>query len=412
MTTADRLLHGWWSESHGMSPTVPVRTACYDLHAAAGATLVEFHGFELPIRYTTITEEHLATRNAAGLFDVAHMGCILVTGPDAINTFDRLTTQNVASIQEGRCAYTHFCDEEGFIIDDMIFAVTTCDEVVRTGLAQIEDEGLCILGVPNASMVKPIQTWLLEHLEGNNDVRFHQLSHSTAILALQGPKAMEILDSALGISAKRFQGTSFSSTLIDVKGWVQGTGYTGESGVEIMIRHEDAPKVWSRLIDIGASFGLKPVGLGARDTLRLEKGYLLSGQDFIWPQLDGIEDSPVPREVLALRSVQSNVPFGIALDTEFIGRQGNLEVAADANTSYLVGFQLVARGPPPRPGHTVESADGLHLGWVTSGAPSPTLDSAGIGLALLSNISPGDEIHIRSSPRRCTLAKVTVPPFV
>ena len=102
-----------------MSSSAPVRTACYDLHVGAGATIVDFHGFELPIRYTSITDEHLATRSAAGLFDVAHMGCILLTGPGAIDAFDGMATQNVSSIEEGRCAYTHFCDENGFIIDDM-----------------------------------------------------------------------------------------------------------------------------------------------------------------------------------------------------------------------------------------------------------------------------------------------------
>ncbi|HJN56123.1 MAG TPA: glycine cleavage T C-terminal barrel domain-containing protein, partial [Candidatus Poseidoniales archaeon] len=371
-----------------MSSSAPARTACYDLHAAAGATIVDFHGFELPIRYSSITDEHLATRTTAGLFDVAHMGCILLTGPGAIAAFDGMATQNVFSVKEGRCAYTHFCDDDGFIIDDMIFAVTTCDEVVRSGLALPEDKGPCILGVPNASMVAPMEQWFLEHLEGRDDVRLHQLSYSTAILALQGPEAMTILESALGLSVKRFRGTSFISEIIDVRGWVQGTGYTGECGVEIMIQHDDAPKVWSRLIEVGTPRGLKPVGLGARDTLRLEKGYLLSGQDFIWPGLDDIDDGPVPRDVLALRSVQTNVPFGIALDVEFIGRQNNLEVAADASASRLVGFELVARGPPPRPGHTVENSDGQHIGWVTSGAPSPSLGSLGIGLALVSSVHP------------------------
>ena len=243
-------------------------------------------------------------------------------------------------------------------------------------------------------------------------MRFLQLSYSTAILALQGPEAMGILDSALGITVGRFRGMAFISESIDVRGWVQGTGYTGEPGVEIMIQHEDAPKVWSRLIEVGTPHGLRPVGLGARDTLRLEKGYLLSGQDFVWPGLDDIEGGSVPREALALRSVQSNVPFGIALDVEFTGRQQNLEVAADAGAPRLVGFELVARGPPPRPGHTVETTDGRHIGWVTSGAPSPSLDSRGIGLALVANVHAGDQIHIRSSPRRATLARVTTPPFL
>ena len=395
-----------------MSSSAPVRTACYDLHVAAGATIVDFHGFELPIRYTSITDEHLATRSAAGLFDVAHMGCILLTGPGAIDVFDGMATQNVSSIEEGRCAYTHFCDENGFIIDDMIFAVTTCDEVARSGLVQIDDQGLCILGVPNASMVVPMEQWFLKCLEGRDGVRFHQLSHSTAILALQGPASMDILSSALGITVNRFRGMSFASEFIDVRGWVQGTGYTGEPGVEIMIRHDDAPKVWSRLIEVGAPKGLKPVGLGARDTLRLEKGYLLSGQDFIWPGLEGLEEGSVPRDVLSLRSIQTNSPFGIDLDVEFIGRQSNLEVAEDATAPRLVGFELVSRGPPPRPGHVVENSDGQHVGWVTSGGPSPSLDSLGIGLALVSNVEPSDEIHIRASPRRSTPARMTTPPFV
>ncbi len=239
-----------------------VRTALYDEHVALEANIVDFHGFELPIWYSNIKEEHLATRSGAGMFDVSHMGTFRFTGPKVKEWLESVATQKVTSITDGRCAYTHFLDGDGYIIDDMIFAVVSEQE---------------ILGVPNASMISVMWDWLNDKLPVDNSVIIKDLSPEMSIIALQGPKSEQLLTSVLGKEnhVGRFRWQQIMTNTLGVSGWIQGTGYTGESGYEIFIPNSDAAKLWRSLIDAGAT----PVGLGARDTLRLEKGYLLSGVD-------------------------------------------------------------------------------------------------------------------------------------
>ena len=251
-----------------MSDTPPVRTALFEEHVALDANLVDFHGFELPIWYSNIKDEHLATRSGAGLFDVSHMGSFRFSGTNVRGWLESIATQRVTSIEPPRCAYTHFLDEDGFLIDDMIFAVVSESE---------------ILGVPNASMIDVMWAWFTKHLPEDGSVQLENLSDETSIMALQGPDAKRILDEAMGEGQHvgRFKWRSLTSNALNVTGWIQGTGYTGEAGYEIFVPNGEAPVLWRALIQNGAT----PVGLGARDTLRLEKGYLLSGVDFCSPSL-------------------------------------------------------------------------------------------------------------------------------
>ena len=252
-----------------MSDGELIRTALYDEHVALGGNIVDFHGFELPIWYSNIKAEHLATRESAGLFDVSHMGTFRFSGPNVREWLETVATQKVSSITVGRCAYTHFLDKDGFIIDDMIFAVVSETE---------------ILGVPNASMIDVMWDWFQGFSPSESGITIENLSPQTSIIALQGPKSKAYLDAAMGEGQHvgRFKWSEFSENQLGVTGWIQGTGYTGEAGYEIFVPNEQVATVWRALIDAGAT----PVGLGARDTLRLEKGYLLSGVDFLWPQLD------------------------------------------------------------------------------------------------------------------------------
>jgi aminomethyltransferase len=371
-----------------MSDHPPVRTALYEEHLALDANMVDFHGFELPIWYSNIKDEHLATRAGAGLFDVSHMGSFKFTGADVRGWLESVATQRVTSIAPPRCAYTHFLDDDGFLIDDMIFAVVSETE---------------ILGVPNASMIDVMWSWFSKHLPEDGSVVMENLSEATSIMALQGPHAKAILDAAMGEGQHigRFKWRELTENQLGVSGWIQGTGYTGEAGYEIFVPNGDAPVLWRTLVANGAT----PVGLGARDTLRLEKGYLLSGVDFCSPSLAPEGDDGF----LSRDSWETNVPFGLDLDHDFIGKH---RVVGHAQTDERWwGIKYLEKGPLPRPGKAVHSLDDQPIGRLSSGAPSPCLDNTGIGIGYIAGVSEGDEVLIVASPRKSVRAVVVRPPF-
>jgi aminomethyltransferase len=376
------------------------RTALHGSHLEAGAKMVDFHGFELPIWYSSIPEEHLATRNAAGLFDVSHMGFFRFSGKDVRSWLSSIATQEYLNFASGRCGYTHFLDHEGRIIDDMIFAVRSETEV---------------LGVPNASMVEVMLDWFTSLLPRDGSISIDDLSDQTSILALQGPSAAAVISEVLGEdnAVGRFRCQNITANQLNVDGWIQGTGYTGEAGVEIFVPNRDAPGLWSALLEAGAPFGLVPVGLGARDTLRLEKGYLLSGQDFLWPGLGTEPDAALPVGFLARDSAETAVPYGLDTEHDFIGRERVL-TSLESGPRWD-GLICLERGPSPRPGHAVlssEADDAESLGYVTSGGPSLSLDRKGIAMAYLEGVEQGQDVWIQASPRRRVRAQVCRPPFV
>ena len=218
-----------------MSDGKLIRTALYDEHVDLGGNIVDFHGFELPIWYSNIKAEHLATRESAGLFDVSHMGTFRFSGPNVREWLETIATQKVSSITAGRCAYTHFLDNDGFIIDDMIFAVVSETE---------------ILGVPNASMIDVMWDWFQGFSPSESGITIENLSPETSIIALQGPTSKVYLDAAMGHGQHvgRFKWREFSENQLGVTGWIQGTGYTGEPGYEIFVPNEQVATVWRALI--------------------------------------------------------------------------------------------------------------------------------------------------------------------
>jgi len=368
----------------------------YNSHVSAGAKMVDFHGYELPIWYSSIQEEHLATRNSAGLFDVSHMGLFRFRGGDVRTWLSSVSTQEYMKFQPGRCGYTHFLDHEGNIIDDMIFAVSSEEEV---------------LGVPNSTMVKAVMDWLSSNLPPDDSISIEDLTDQTSIIALQGPNSGKILKDILGEDndVGRFRCREISSNDIELSGWIQGTGYTGEKGVEIFIQNEDASLLWGAFL---SHPDVTPVGLGARDTLRLEKGYLLSGQDFLWPGLERGGDG-FPEGFLSRTTSQTAVPFGLDIDHDFIGREAL--VRSMESESKFWGMECLERGPSPRPGHSVMDGPGESseiIGYVTSGGPSPSKGMTGIALGYLRNCEDGDEVWIQSSSRRRVRSEVKSPPFV
>ncbi len=297
--------------------------------------------------------------------------------------------------QPGRCGYTHFLDQEGNIIDDMIFAVSSDEEV---------------LGVPNSTMVNTVMAWLSSHLPSDGSISIDDLTDQTSIIALQGPNSGMVLNEVLGEEndVQRFRCQEIAGNELSVSGWIQGTGYTGEKGVEIFVSNEEATSLWGALLSHPYVI---PVGLGARDTLRLEKGYLLSGQDFLWPGLNR-ESEILPVGFLSRTTSQTAVPFGLDIDHEFIGRDGLVESMKSEST--LWGLESLEKGPSPRPGHMVmrgneESSE--IIGYVTSGGPSPSKGMVGIALAYLTNCENGEQVWVQSGRRRMR-SEVKRPPFI
>jgi|TARA_B110000263_G_scaffold133980_1_gene116360 aminomethyltransferase len=306
-------------------------------HIELGAKMVDFAGWEMPIQYSSIISEHKSVRETAGIFDVSHMGQIFVRGPDVVKFLSYITTWNMERQKDGDCRYCHILNEKGQIIDDTIVYTINPNE--------------CLL-VPNASKIIEIRDWLLAHSNEFN-VTIQDLSDLYFCLALQGPEAPRLLGQHLNTSVNSFQLKKSSDVI------VSGTGYTGELGCEIIGPLDQIEFHWEALLDMGAI----PIGLGARDTLRLEKGYLLSGQDF-----KGSETT-----------LETNYAWVIDWDHDFIGREA---LMSQKKTKYskLSGILLEDRGVL-RPGCPV-FYNNTKVSELTSGSLSPMLRK-GIGLSYL-----------------------------
>jgi aminomethyltransferase len=325
-----------------VSTTTLKRTPFYEFHKALGAKLVDFAGYEMPLRYTGDVREHRAVREAVGLFDVSHMGEFRVTGPGALAFIDRCVANDVAALEVGQVLYTPMCRPDGGIVDDLL-VYRAADHVMV---------------VVNAANIAKDFAWLHQHQP--SDAKLEDRSDQTALLALQGPRAAELLrghvpDAALELGYYRF----VPGRLFGVDAILSRTGYTGEDGFELYFDVQDAEPVWTGLTAAGAAHGLEPVGLGARDTLRLEMAYMLYGND--------IDDSTNPLE--------AGIGWTVKLDRgDFIGRDALLRIKQEGLTRRLVGVTADGRRVP-RHGMVVE-AGGRPVGQVTSGTFSPTLERA------------------------------------
>jgi len=319
------------------------------------------------------------------------MGFFRFSGENVREWLDGVGTQKASLINPGRCAYSHFLDDNGIIIDDMIFCVVSETE---------------ILGVPNASMIDHM--WNHFHTHIDEGITLENLSEDTSILALQGPNSPAILENVLGTNnvVRHFHGQAIVENSLGISGWIQGTGYTGERGFEIFVSNAQVRTLWDALLDEGGH-GITPAGLGARDTLRMEKGFLLSGQDFCHPDLGGSEN-------LARDSAETFVPFGLNMDHDFIGKarvEATKAQHLDGGGIKWLGLKVTEKGPFPRMGHAVLK-DGAQIGTITSGGPSPSLGKVGIGLAYLEGVEVGEEVEIAVNPRRNLPAVVVRPPFI
>jgi aminomethyltransferase len=330
------------------------------VHERLGATMTSFAGWQMPLRYASETAEHQAVRHAAGLFDLSHMGEILVTGPDAGAALDYALTGNLSAVRPGRARYTMMCAADGGVLDDLV--------VYRQG----EQEFLVIANAANTGTVYGE----LRDRSAGHDAVVSDATGDYALIAIQGPAAAGILAplSGLDLGAMKYYAGAFGE-VAGRPAWVARTGYTGEDGFEIFCRPEDATHIWEALTAAGAPAGLVPAGLAARDTLRLEAGMPLYGNEL------GLDVTPF--EAGLGRVVKFDKPG------DFVGREALAARASSGPRKHLVGLTMQSRRIP-RHGYPV-LADGQTCGAVTSGAPSPTLGIP-IAMAYLQTATPAEAL--------------------
>lgn len=357
------------------------QTPLFAEHAARAARFVPYAGWRMPVQYRGVTEEHHAVRRAVGLFDVSHMGRLVFEGPRAVEVVDGAITNDFSNVEPGRALYTCCCNERGGILDDLI--------VYRLARERV-------LVVCNAANHEKIAGHLAALAKGRAD--FDDQSERTALIAVQGPRALELL-SALGCELRLPSDLPpfyvRSTRLMGVDCTLARTGYTGEDGVEIVVGAGDAAALWRALLDTGESLGVEPIGLAARDTLRLEARLSLYGNE--------IDESTNPFEA----GLGWTVKLGAG---DFIGKSALVALKAEPLTRQVVGFEMVGRGIA-RHGYPILGSGGETIGTCTSGAPSPTLGkSIGLGYVPTSHAAIGSELSI-DCRGRAVPARVVKTPF-
>ncbi|MBT3181876.1 MAG: glycine cleavage system aminomethyltransferase GcvT [Deltaproteobacteria bacterium] len=352
-------------------------TPLYDEHVKLGGRMVDFADWEMPVQYTGVIDEHKAVRSAAGLFDVSHMGQIEICGKDAEAYVQYLTTNDAKKIIDGKAQYSILCNERGTVVDDVIVYRFTNERYIL---------------VVNASNVEKDFNWIKEHERG--EIEINDISDSYALIAFQGPKSISILQEFTDIDLDSIETYNFREGMLADKAncIIAKTGYTGEEGVEIFSQPADAPAIWQTLLERGMPQGVRPAGLGARDTLRLEMKYSLYGHE--------IDDETTPLE--------AGLSWVVKLDTtdDFIGKQALIEFKEKGATRKLVGFKMIDKGIP-RQGYPIITNDKAN-GIVTSGTMSPSLGEAiGIGFVPKDNGKIGMEfsIDIRGRSRKAEVVK-------
>ena len=363
-------------------------TAFTKYHIAAGAKMAEFAGYNMPIEFTGINDEHMAVRNGAGVFDVSHMGEIWVKGPKALDLLQRITTNDVSKLFDGKVQYSCMPNGHGGIVDDIL--------VYRV---DAETYMLCV----NAANIEKDWNHICEQgralgMEAGHGKELYNASDEICQLAVQGPLAMKVVQKMCAEPVEDMEYYTFKKMKVaGCDAILSITGYTGSGGCEIYVANEDGDKLWKALSEAGGEYGLKNIGLGARDTLRLEKGFCLYGND--------IDDTTSPIEG-GLGWITK-----FAEGKDFIDRALMEKQKAEGVTRKLVGFRMIDRGIP-RHGYKIAAADGEEIGHVTSGTMSPCLKVGfGLGYVKPEYAKPGTEVAvvIREKPLRAEVVKI---PFV
>ena len=349
------------------------------IHEKLGAKILPFAGYNMPILYEGVNAEHETVRNAVGVFDVSHMGEFLICGPNALALIQKVCTNDASTLTIGRAQYTCLPNNEGGIVDDLIV------------YKMKEEEYLLVV---NASNIDKGWDWISAHNDVNADMK--NLSDDYSLLAIQGPKAIEAMQSLTTVELADIKNYHFEvgtfAGIDDVI--ISATGYTGSGGFEIYCKNDEVERIWMKVFDAGAFYGIKPIGLAARDTLRLEMGFCLYGND--------INDTTSPFEAGLGWITKFTKEF---VNSEKLKQQKELGV-----TRKLVGFELIDRGVP-RQDYEIVDKDGNSIGIVTSGTMAPSLNKGiGLGYVTMPFTTPDSEIYIRIR-KNDVLAKVVKLPF-
>lgn len=352
-----------------------------DLHIGLGAKMHEFAGYNMPIEYTGIIDEHMTVVNAAGVFDVSHMGEFWAKGPKALEFLQRVTSNDVSGLKEGKAQYTCFVNEKGGIVDDFI-------------VYHYEPEKYLL--VVNAANIEKDWAWCQKWNTMEADLE--NASDHMAQLAIQGPKAVDTLQKLTNEDLSAIPFYAFvTGTFAGVENVIiSNTGYTGAGGFELYFYPEHGTKIWNAIFEAGAEYGIKPIGLGARDTLRLEMGYCLYGND--------LDDTTTP--------LQAGLGWitRFAEDKPFVGRDVLEKEKAEGVSRKLCCFELAEKGIP-RHGYEIVNAEDEVIGNVTSGTMSPVLKiGVGMGYVKPEFAKPGTEIYIKVRNKNLE-ANVVKPPF-
>ncbi len=355
-------------------------TALTQKHISLNAKMVPFAGYNMPVSYTGLNEEHATVRNAVGVFDVSHMGEFILKGDNALNLIQKVTSNDASVLTDGKAQYSCLPNNDGGIVDDLI--------VYRI------DEKTYML-VVNASNIDKDWNWIKQHDTWGVDMK--NISEETSLLAVQGPKALDTLQKLTDVKLADIPYYSF------VKGKFNGvdnvvisnTGYTGAGGFELYFENQYAEKMWNDIFEAGKEFGIKPIGLGARDTLRLEMGFCLYGND--------IDDTTSP--------IEAGLGWITKFTKDFTNRAAIEKQKADGVSKKLVGFEMIDRGIP-RHDYLIADASGNTIGKVTSGTQSPTLNKAiGMGYVNKDFAKADTEIYIMIRDKAIK-AKVCKIPFL
>lgn len=352
-------------------------------HIALGAKMAAFAGYNMPISYSGILDEHQAVRRAAGVFDVSHMGEFILKGESALDLIQRVTTNDAAKLTAGKAQYSCMTNNDGGIVDDLLIYCV--------------EESKVYMIVVNASNIEKDWMWLQQHNTAQTEM--HNISDDTCLLAVQGPNATRIVQSLTDLDILNLKYYTFvKGTFAGVSNvLISATGYTGAGGVEIYFENKDgaAEKIWTALFEAGVPQGLKPIGLAARDTLRLEMGYCLYGMD--------IDDTTSPLE--------AGLGWITKFNKEFTAKAILEEQKMEGVERRLIGFEMIDKGIP-RHGYEIKDQLGASIGYVTSGTQAPSLNKAiGMGYvrAVFSRLDTEIFIKVRE---KLLLAKVVKIPFV
>lgn len=357
-----------------------LRTSLYDLHVQAGAQMVPFAGWEMPLLYKGIIEEHQHTRAASSIFDVSHMGRIFVSGPDALSLLEQLCTRRIGDMAVNRVRYSYMCNESGGILDDLV-------------VARYEDRWLVVC---NGSNREKILNWILQHAAGKQ-ATIEDVTINTAMMAIQGPRTLDIVKPLIPFDASGLKNWSFlAGNYMGMDYYISRSGYTGEDGCEVIVPAGVGPFIWQRLTaDEGQPTDMRilPAGLGARDTLRLEASLPLYGHE-LTDQIDPIS---------------AGFGWAVSLDKEFIGADALRRIAKEGPARKLVGLELAGRRIARQDAQVQDGSD-HGIGAVTSGTLAPTINKS-VAMAYLNKeyAVPGQKVVVRIRDQALPATVVELP---